>query len=262
MPFAARHDYRHQAETYDRTRGASSSILGPLRTVLGGAPGHLLLEVGGGTGNYSASLRAEGWRPVVLDVSAEMLSRAAPKGLPVLLGDATRLPASPRSFDAVTLISVLHLITDWRAALAEARRVLRPGGRLAIMAYTRENLAVHWVWGYFPTGHERLEEEHQSVAEIVAELPGARVIPFEFTDLEDASTAALCRHPHLLLDRDWRAQTSFFERLAQDDPAELAAGLARLERDLAAGRRPDLEVEALRRRYGDGTVIGWSKEQP
>jgi len=191
-----------------------------------------------------------------------MLSRAAAKNLPVFRADATHLAAPASSLDAVTLISMLHLIADWRAALAEARRVLRADGHLAIMAYTRENLAVHWIWDHFPKGRARLEEEHQSEAEIVAELPGARVIPFEFNDLEDASTAALCRHPQLLLEPAMRAQTSFFERLGRDDPASLAAGLGRLERDLAAGRRPDLEVESLRRRYGDGTVIGWSKGQP
>lgn len=262
MALAARHDYCHQAATYDRTRGASPSILRPLRTVLDGAPGRELLDVGGGTGNYAVALRAEGWRPVIVDVSTAMLARAAAKGFPVLLADASCLPLLSESFDAVTLISVVHLITEWRTALAESRRVLRPGGRLAIMAYTRENLPVHWVWDYFPKGRARLDEEHQSVADIVAEQPGARVIPFEFVDLVDASTAALCRHPHLLLDAAWRAQTSFFERLAQDDPAELEAGLARLEGDLAAGRRPDLEVEPLRRRYGDGMVIAWTKERP
>jgi hypothetical protein len=84
-------------------------------------------------------------------------------------------------------------------------------------------------------------------------------MPFEFTDVEDGSMSALCRRPHLLLDPMRRARTSFFERLAAREPAELARGLDRLAHDLARGRRPDDEVAPLRARYGDGTVIAWTK---
>ena len=44
-----RHDYRDQAARYDRTRGASPSILGPLEHAIAGAPGPTLLDVAGGT---------------------------------------------------------------------------------------------------------------------------------------------------------------------------------------------------------------------
>ena len=70
-------DYGNQARTYDETRVASPSVLGPLREALDGAPGPRLLDVGGGTGNYAAVLRDEGWEPVVCDRSPDMLARAA-----------------------------------------------------------------------------------------------------------------------------------------------------------------------------------------
>ena len=53
------------------------------------------------------------------------------------------------------------------------------------------------------------------------------------------------------------ARTSYFERLARDDPAELESGLARLADDLGNGRRPNVEVEPLRRQVGDGAVLAW-----
>lgn len=174
----ARLDYRAQARTYDRTRAASPSILEPIVEALAAAPGRALLDVGGGTGNYAAALRERGWEPRVLDRSTEMLARAAAKGLAVVRADATCLPLSGAAVDAVTMISMLHLVPGWRGALAEARRVLRPGGRLAIMAYTRENLGVHWIWSYFPASLARLEREHQGVGDLArgaARRAGARL---------------------------------------------------------------------------------------
>ena len=161
--------------------------------------------------------------------------------------------------DALVNVSALHLIPDWRGALAESRRVLRPGGRLGLMVYTRENLDVHWIFRYFPAARDWVYPEHQTLDEIVAELPGATVTPLEFTDLVDASMSALCRHPDLLLDPAWRMQTSFFERLARLDSASLDEGLARLRSDLDAGVRPDEEVAVLRSAIGDGTIVGWRR---
>jgi ubiquinone/menaquinone biosynthesis C-methylase UbiE len=73
-------DYSRQAVRYDETRSASPSVLRPLREALAGAPGRRLADIGGGTGNYAAALRREGWEPVVVDRSPDMLGRAAPKG--------------------------------------------------------------------------------------------------------------------------------------------------------------------------------------
>lgn len=252
-----RHDYREQAARYDRTRGASPSILGPLARMLEGAPGRDLLDVAGGTGNYAAALAGLGFRPTVLDVSDAMLEQARGKGLTSVRADASKLPFDDASFDAVVNCSALHLIPAWREALAEMRRVLKPAGRLAIMVYTRENLDVHWVFRYFPSTRPWFYPEHQTLAEIVAELPGATVEAMEFTDLVDASMSALCRHPRLLLEREWRMQTSFFERLERDDPTALRKGLGALEHDLANGVRPDEDVAELRARHGDGTIVGW-----
>jgi ubiquinone/menaquinone biosynthesis C-methylase UbiE len=244
-------DYSRQAQTYDRTRSASPSVLVPLRAALDGAPGRELVDVGGGTGNYSRALADDGWQPLVVDRSPDMLARAAAKGLRTIEGDAQSLPLAGESTDAVMLVSMLHHVDDPWKALAEARRILRPGGRLALMAFTREELEELWYSDYFPSTRAWMARSHPSLDELLEHLPGARRIPIRFTDLDDASLAALASRPHLLLEESWRRQTSYFERLERDHPDELAAGLERLRDAVEAGNPP--------RSPGAASVIAWAK---
>src|SRR3954470_18971145 len=110
-------DYGNQAKTYDETRSASPSVLVPLREALAGAPGPRLLDIGGGTGNYAVALRERGFAPTVLDLNEGMLERARGKDLPTVLGDAAALPFPDESWDAATMIAMLHHVPDWRAAV-------------------------------------------------------------------------------------------------------------------------------------------------
>jgi SAM-dependent methyltransferase len=242
-------DYANQARTYDRTRAASPSVLAPLREALAGAPGTRLLDVGGGTGNYAAALRDDGWKPVVCDRSPDMLARAAAKGLETVECDAQQLPFADASFDAVICVSMLHHVDDRSRALTEQRRVLRPGGRGALMLYTREDIADAWYHDYFPSTRAWMDASHPPLADLLAELPHARRIELVFRDLEDASLAALSSFPDKVLDPAWRSQTSYFERLARDHPDELTAGLERLRADIEAGRPPQGQ--------GTATVLAW-----
>lgn len=113
-----------------------------LREVLAPAPGERLLEIGVGTGYYSFDL-AEWVGPEgtleLFDLQQEFLDHvlrgAAERGLANLVptqGDATALPYEDGSVDAVILTAVLGEIPDSAGALAEIRRVLRPGGRLVV----------------------------------------------------------------------------------------------------------------------------------
>src|SRR5690348_15725074 len=117
-------DYSRQAERYDERRSASPSILRPLLAGLEGTPGRRVADIGGGTGNYALALKREGWAPVVVDRSPDMLARASAKGLETVEADAQRLPFGDGVFDAAMMISMLHHVEDRPAALAEARRIL------------------------------------------------------------------------------------------------------------------------------------------
>jgi ubiquinone/menaquinone biosynthesis C-methylase UbiE len=244
-------DYSSQAETYDRTRGASPSILGPVRRALAGAPGRSLADVGGGTGNYAAALADEGWEPLVIDRSPAMLAVAAAKGLQTLEAPAESLPLDDATFDAVTLISVLHHLDDPQAGLAQATRILRQGGHLALVAFTREDIHDLWLIDYFPASSPWMEETHPPLADLLSLLPGSVRLEVLFDDLRDASLAALASYPDLILDPEWRRQTSYFERMARDHPGELSEGLDRLRADLDSGRAPG--------QAGRASLIAWQK---
>lgn len=244
-------DYSRQAERYDETRSASPSVLRSLRHALEGAPGRRLADIGGGTGNYALALKREGWEPVVVDRSADMLSRAAAKGLETVKADAQQLPFEEETFDAAMMISMLHHVEDRGAALAEAQRILKREGRLVLMGYMGEDAATLWVLDYFPSSRSWMEATHPPRATFLEELPGARLFAFEFEDMEDGSLAALSADPERVLDAGESGETSYFERMQRDHSDELRVGLARLRRDIAAGRVP--------RDAGTATVLSWTK---
>jgi arsenite methyltransferase len=113
--------------------------------------GGIALDVGSGPGAVTASLaRAAGPDGLALgiDISEPMLARAvrAEAGPQVgfLRADAQRLPLRDQTVDAAVSIAVLQLIPDPAAALSEIARVLRPGGRLAVMVPTVGRAARLW----------------------------------------------------------------------------------------------------------------------
>jgi SAM-dependent methyltransferase len=237
-------DYSNQAKTYDETRGASPSVLKPLREALNGAPGRRLVDVGGGTGNYARALKDDGWDPLVVDREPAMLARARAKGLETLEADAQRLPLADASADAVMLVSMLHHVEDPAAAIQEARRILRRHGRLVLMGWSYEDLSDQWMADYWPSTRAWLAESHPTLADLRSLLPGARRLEVVYRDLEDGSLAALGAHPEKLVDPRWHRQTSYFERLERDHPDELEAGLERLRADLKAGTAPRTQGRA------------------
>jgi ubiquinone/menaquinone biosynthesis C-methylase UbiE len=141
-----RAEYDRAAANYDRrwARYNRASLellpLGRVEHDLG-----RVLDVGCGTGNLLPFLEARGYRMqeyVGVDLSPEMLriARTKPGRVPAswITADAARLPLRESSFDIAVSASVLHYWDDVDAALAEIRRVLRPGGHLLLLDWVRD----------------------------------------------------------------------------------------------------------------------------
>jgi demethylmenaquinone methyltransferase/2-methoxy-6-polyprenyl-1,4-benzoquinol methylase len=110
-------------------------------------PGLRLLDVAGGTGDvaFRVLARAPGARATVLDLTEPMLregraraeARALAGRVDWVVGDAMALPFPDASFDAYTISFGIRNVARPEAALAEAHRVLRRGGRLLVLEFSR-----------------------------------------------------------------------------------------------------------------------------
>ncbi len=99
------------------------------------APGDRVLDACCGTGDLALAARAEGGKVTGLDFSEGMLERARRKSSEIdwIRGDLLRLPFQDAAFDVVTVGFGVRNVDDLDRALRELRRVLKPGGRLAIL---------------------------------------------------------------------------------------------------------------------------------
>jgi ubiquinone/menaquinone biosynthesis C-methylase UbiE len=121
--------YDGLAEWFDREFATGARAVWPLEALtrlLGEGEGRLL-DVGCGTGSFSAALARLGWRITGLDISEDQLRLARERGVDVVRGDAADLPFDDRSFDAAVSTWTHTDVDDVGAVLAELARVLRPG---------------------------------------------------------------------------------------------------------------------------------------
>lgn len=140
------------------------------RAALAPIPGERILDVAAGTGVSTEELARSGAFVVGCDFSLGMLRANRGRKVPLLAGDALRLPFRDGVFDAVTISFGLRNVNDVDQALAEFRRVVRPGGRLLIAEFSAP------VWPPFRTVYtEYLMRALPALATVVSSSPESYV---------------------------------------------------------------------------------------
>ncbi|MFN2165966.1 MAG: class I SAM-dependent methyltransferase [Anaerolineae bacterium] len=149
-------DYDQLAATYDRrfAQGAPRGVAIALRALARQLDARRILEVGCGTGYWLAGLAGPPPRSLCgLDLSTGMLAQARSRepSLCLVQGRASHLPFPPASFDLVYCVNAIHHFERPAAFIAEARRLIRPGGVLAVVGSDPRQPGDRWyVYDYFP----------------------------------------------------------------------------------------------------------------
>lgn len=212
--------------TYAETRRPDPRIARQIAEELGGA--RSVVNVGAGTGAYEP----RDLDVVAVEPSAVMLAQRAPDAAPAVQGSAEDLPFADDAFDAALAVLTMHHWSDWRAGVTELRRVARQ--RIVMLTFDPAYIAGYWlVRDYLPEIAVRDEQRFPPLATLAEALGDAHEVPVPIAD--DCTDGFLCatwKRPLAYLDETVRANISAFGQL---DPAAVAAGLSRLERDVADG---------------------------
>lgn len=152
-------------------------------------PHRTLLDLAGGTGDISLLWLKSGGGPVLMtDINEQMLrvgreraeKAARIEKIGFAVADAEALPVADRSVDRVSIAFGLRNCTDKDLVLAEARRVLKPGGRFFCLEFSRLQVAVaaplyeRWSFSALPAIGERVakdRESYQYLAESIRMFP-------------------------------------------------------------------------------------------
>jgi len=146
----------------DRGNQVFGDVHAPVARRIAGEDLAPVLDIGGGRG-YLETLLPTGWPSIVVDLSPTQLADAPD---PKVRADATALPVRGRCAGAVTALWMLYHLDDPALAVAEAARVLRPGGLFVASTSSRAN-DPELTDGYPPTS---FDAEH--AADIVASVFG------------------------------------------------------------------------------------------
>ena len=225
--------YDRISRIYDVNRGVNLETVHKLVRLLNVNSDSVFLDLGCGTGNYTAALQGAAKTLVGIDISKGMIEQAQAKfpEIHFICGDVTNLPFDSETFDGAFAIQLIHHLKKKEMFLKEAHHVLRKGGCLAIHSCSHKQIRAFWFYHYFPKGLEvdlaRIPDSDRIT--LMLERAGFSNIGIEVCYQDEVVTHET---PQSYLDKNYRDSISTFAFLSQKD---IEAGCRKLQEDIASG---------------------------
>ncbi len=219
-------DYDKLAQEYGDYRRPHPEVLSFIEKDI--FPNTIVLEVGCGTGNYSAAIQSDtGCVCYGVDPSEGMLSRARLLSDKVawMSGTAEQLPFENSSIDYLFSVDVIHHVADRRRYFHEAFRVVRPRGKICTVTSSEQTIRRRLLSRYFPETVAIELQRYPPIHDLQAMMQDSG-----FTQLPDI----VVKHKLLLSDSGAYRHKAFSALHLISDVA-YQSGISRLEQDLRAG---------------------------
>ena len=251
--------YDRISRIYDVSRTVNIETVRKLVRLLNVNSDSVFLDLGCGTGNYTAALQKAAKTLVGIDISKGMIEQAQAKfpEIHLICGDVTSLPFDSETFDGAFAIQLIHHIKKKEIFFKEAHRVFRKGGCLAIHSCSHRQIRAFWFYHYFSKGLEvdlaRIPDSDEII--LMLERAGFSNIGIEVCYQDEVVTHET---PQSYLDKNYRDSISTFAFLSQKD---IEAGCRKLQKDIASGFVERL-VEQSRSKVATvgGTTIVYGKK--
>jgi SAM-dependent methyltransferase len=220
------------------TRFAARDLGEEMLLRLGLRPGMRVADVGCGTGQHLlrfAEAVAPGGEAVGYDFSPDAVAQARERGARAEVADGADLPAADASFDALGSSFAVYYLPDLRRALAEWRRVLRPGGVLAVSGPAQGTNRELYDFHRAVTGHPPSDVDRMAIGYVEGPLRDA-LAAAGWDDVRVETFDNPIRFPDAEAFLAYWTATSLFIRSVPDGEREDAR--RRGEARLAAGTEP------------------------
>ncbi len=247
--------YDKFSQIYDLSRGVNTKTVKDLVKLTHINSNSLVLDMGCGTGNYTAALNYFIKGIIGIDLSLAMINKAVSKfpNLKFINGNIINLPFRSNLFDGLYAIQVIHHIEDKHVFLKEAYRILHKKGSIAIHTCSHNQINTYWFTYYFPEGLNWELKRYLDTKELTLLLKkigfsniGAKVC---YKD-----SVILNQSPEKYLEKNFRDGDSMFALLTED---QIDAGCKKLRKDIRSGAINKVLKEYKKRieLYGGSSII-------